>query len=95
MCSAELGFHHSAFTFGQESHVHQSSINGTLIPPGALIGIIQKGLQYVEVETSITEVCVKWKNSFSTFWCVGWKSFRREANSAALASGRISPRVYV
>lgn len=70
MCSTELGFHHSAFTFGQESHVHQSSINGTLIPPGALIGIIQKGLQYVEVETSITEVCIKWKNSFSTFWCV-------------------------
>ncbi|XP_065887683.1 F-box-like/WD repeat-containing protein TBL1X [Dysidea avara] len=51
----ESGFHHSAFTFGQESHVHQCSINGTLIPPGALIGIIQKGLQYVEVETSITE----------------------------------------
>ena len=56
--AACAGFHHSAFTFGQESHVHQSSINGTLIPPGALIGIIQKGLQYVEVETSITEVSI-------------------------------------
>lgn len=64
MYLAGPGFHHSAFTFGQESHVNQSTINGTQIPPGALIGIIQKGLQYVEVETSITEVGVYWKHSF-------------------------------
>ncbi len=52
----ESGFQHSAFTFGLESHIHQTSINGTIIPPGALISIIQKGLQYVEAEVSITEV---------------------------------------
>lgn len=52
-----IGFQHSAFTFGLESHVHQSGINGTLVPPGALISVIQKGLQYVEAEVSITEVC--------------------------------------
>ena len=50
------GFQHSAFTFGLESHIHQTSINGTLIPPGALISVLQKGLQYVEAEVSITEV---------------------------------------
>ena len=50
------GFQHSAFTFGLESHIHQTTINGTVIPPGALISVLQKGLQYVEAEVSITEV---------------------------------------
>ena len=52
----ESGFQHSAFTFGLESHVHHTSINGTMVPPGALISVLQKGLQYVEAEISITEV---------------------------------------
>lgn len=51
----ESGFQHSAFTFGLEAHVHQSSINGSAIPPGALIAVLQKGLQYVEAEVSIAE----------------------------------------
>lgn len=51
-----LGFSHSAFTFGIESHISQSNINGALVPPAALISIIQKGLQYVEAEVSINEV---------------------------------------
>ena len=50
------GFQHAAFTFGLESHVHQTSINGTVIPPGALISMLQKGLEYMEAEASITEV---------------------------------------
>lgn len=50
------GFSHSAFTFGIESHISQSNINGTLVPPAALISILQKGLQYVEAEISINEV---------------------------------------
>ncbi|KAL0199875.1 hypothetical protein M9458_003062, partial [Cirrhinus mrigala] len=48
-------FSHSAFTFGIESHISQSNINGALVPPAALISIIQKGLQYVEAEVSINE----------------------------------------
>uniref|UniRef100_A0ACB8FBF5 Uncharacterized protein n=1 Tax=Sphaerodactylus townsendi TaxID=933632 RepID=A0ACB8FBF5_9SAUR len=51
-----VGFSHSAFTFGIESHISQSNINGALVPPAALISIIQKGLQYVEAEVSINEV---------------------------------------
>ncbi|XP_038049958.1 F-box-like/WD repeat-containing protein TBL1XR1 [Patiria miniata] len=51
----ESGFSHSAFTFGIESHISQSNINGALVPPAALISIIQKGLQYVEAEISINE----------------------------------------
>ncbi|BFZ00441.1 hypothetical protein BsWGS_03480 [Bradybaena similaris] len=51
----ESGFLHSAFTFGIESHISQSNINGALVPPAALLNIIQKGLQYTEAEISIGE----------------------------------------
>lgn len=56
LLSLAAGFSHSAFTFGIESHISQSNINGTLVPPAALISILQKGLQYVEAEISINEV---------------------------------------
>lgn len=51
----ESGFVHSAYTFGIESHISQSNINGALVPPAALLSIIQKGLQYTEAEISIGE----------------------------------------
>ncbi|PIK62716.1 putative F-box-like/WD repeat-containing protein TBL1XR1 [Apostichopus japonicus] len=51
----ESGFTHSAFTFGIESHISQSNINGALVPPAALISVIQKGLQFVEAEISVNE----------------------------------------
>lgn len=50
-----LGFQHSAYTFGIESHISQSNINGALVPPAALLSILQKGLQYTEAEISIGE----------------------------------------
>lgn len=50
-----IGFQHSAYTFGIESHISQSNINGALVPPAALLSIIQKGLQYTEAEISIGE----------------------------------------
>ncbi|KAJ8310702.1 hypothetical protein KUTeg_012567, partial [Tegillarca granosa] len=50
-----IGFVHSAYTFGIESHISQSNINGALVPPAALLNIIQKGLQYTEAEISISE----------------------------------------
>eukprot|EP00074_Homo_sapiens_P054360 XP_005262629.1 F-box-like/WD repeat-containing protein TBL1Y isoform X3 [Homo sapiens] len=55
LSSLAAGFSHSAFTFGIESHISQSNINGTLVPPSALISILQKGLQYVEAEISINK----------------------------------------
>jgi len=51
----ESGFGHSAFVFGQESHISQSNINGALVPPRALISIVQKGLLYVEAEIATGE----------------------------------------
>ena len=49
------GFTHSAFVFGIESHISQSNINGALVPPAALLTILQKGLLYTEVELSLGE----------------------------------------
>lgn len=49
------GFQHSAYLFGIESHISQSNINGALVPPAALLSILQKGLQYTEAEISIGE----------------------------------------
>ncbi|CAF1405261.1 unnamed protein product, partial [Didymodactylos carnosus] len=46
-------FVHSAYLFGLESHIAQTSINGSIIPPGALLSLIQKGLYYTEAELSI------------------------------------------
>lgn len=51
----ESGFQHSAYLFGTESHIANSNINGSLVPPAALLSIIQKGLQYTEAEIAITE----------------------------------------
>ena len=50
-----IGFLHSAYMFGIESHISQSNINGALVPPAALLSIIQKGLQYTEAEISVGE----------------------------------------
>ena len=49
----ESGFTHSAYVFGMESHVQSSNINGSIVPPAALLSIIQKGLQYTEAEVLV------------------------------------------
>lgn len=51
----ESGFTHAAYTFGIESHISHTNINGSVVPPAALLNIIQKGLQYTEAEISIAE----------------------------------------
>lgn len=51
----ESGFGHSAFTFGCESMVAKSNINGAKIPPGELVNLVQKGIMYTELEQSVTE----------------------------------------
>ncbi|CAF5175962.1 unnamed protein product, partial [Rotaria sp. Silwood1] len=46
-------FVHSSYLFGLESHIVQTSINANIVPPGALLSLIQKGLYYTEAELSI------------------------------------------
>lgn len=50
------GFIHAAFTLGYEAGIHKGGIDGNLVPPGALITIVQKGLQYIELEANTDEV---------------------------------------
>lgn len=48
-----LGYVHSAFVFGYESHVNKSKIDGSQIPPGALLSFMQRGVNFVEIEESL------------------------------------------
>ncbi|PSS36049.1 F-box-like/WD repeat-containing protein [Actinidia chinensis var. chinensis] len=50
----ESGFTHSAFALGYEAGINKSSIDGNLVPPGALITFVQKGLQYIEMEANLS-----------------------------------------
>lgn len=50
------GFTHSAFAFGYEAGINKSTIDGNLVPPGALVTFVQKGLQYLELEANLTSV---------------------------------------
>lgn len=51
----ESGFSHSAFTFAHESLTARSVVADAEVPPGALVSFLQKGLQYVEVESHLQE----------------------------------------
>ena len=51
----ESGFTHAAFTFAYESLVMKSSVASAEVPPGALISLLQKGLQYVDIEAHLNE----------------------------------------
>lgn len=50
----ESGFTHSAFAFGYEAGINSSMIDGNLVPPGALVRFVQKGLQYLELESNLS-----------------------------------------
>jgi len=51
----ENGFPHSAFIFGSESLAESTNISASQMPPGALITLLQKSLQYMKLEKSIIE----------------------------------------
>ncbi|CAA0832651.1 WD-40 repeat family protein [Striga hermonthica] len=50
----ESGFTHSAFALGYEAGINKSTIDGNLVPPGALVTFIQKGIQYLELEANLS-----------------------------------------
>mmetsp|Transcript_38573 Transcript_38573/g.82191 ORF Transcript_38573/g.82191 Transcript_38573/m.82191 type:complete len:511 (-) Transcript_38573:228-1760(-) len=51
----ESGFRHAAYTFGCESLVAKSNINGAKIAPGELVNLVQKGIMYTELERSVAD----------------------------------------
>ncbi|KAK6923101.1 LIS1 homology motif [Dillenia turbinata] len=50
----ESGFTHSAFALGYEAAINKCTIDSNLVPPGALITFVQKGLQYLEMEANLS-----------------------------------------
>ena len=52
------GFTHAAFTFGYEAGINKCSIDGNLVPSGALVTFVQKGLQYFEMEANLSNVSI-------------------------------------
>ncbi|KAI8985989.1 WD40-repeat-containing domain protein [Pilobolus umbonatus] len=51
----ESGFRHTSFAFQYESQIEKSSFCDAQIQPGALINIIHKGLQFMEIEAHMNE----------------------------------------
>ncbi|XP_027344964.1 WD40 repeat-containing protein HOS15-like isoform X2 [Abrus precatorius] len=61
----ESGFTHSAFTFGYEAGINKCPIDGNLVPPGALVTFVQKGLQYFEMEANLSNCDADLEEDFS------------------------------
>ncbi|KAL6220366.1 hypothetical protein ACLB2K_008122 [Fragaria x ananassa] len=61
----ESGFTHSAFALGYEAGINKCTIDGNLIPPGALIMFVQKGLQYLEMEANLNNSDAEVDEDFS------------------------------
>ena len=57
--ATRLGFSHTAFSFAYESQVSSLGPSEADVPPGALISIIQKGLQYMDLESHLEVRCRK------------------------------------
>ena len=51
----ELGFEHTAFSFGCESKIPMKNIAKREIPPGSLVYLIQKGIMYAQMEAAADE----------------------------------------
>jgi hypothetical protein len=68
----ESGFSHSAFSFFHESTIPRSNINGAHVPPGALISLLQRGLQYKEMEIHLNEVPALHVFLSFSYQGVGW-----------------------
>lgn len=45
-----LGFRHTAYTFGFESNVLSAGIDGSSVPRGALVSLLQKAVLFAEAE---------------------------------------------
>jgi transducin (beta)-like 1 len=62
----ESGFRHSAFTFGHESLLARTSVVDTDLPYGSLVGLLQKGMQYAEIERQVNEAGVEGEHDHTT-----------------------------
>ena len=81
----ESGFRHSAFTFGHESLLARTSVVDADLPYGSLVGLLQKGIQYVEIERQVSEGGVEASHDHST-------SLEQDAKVTDTTSESSSPR---
>lgn len=51
-----VGFDHTAFIFAHESMIDQVKVNDDQVKPGALISLLQKSIQYMELESHVKDV---------------------------------------
>lgn len=66
-----IGFEHTAFIFSHESMIDQVKVEDDQVKPGALISLLQKSLQYMELEAHVNDVMkfetvahsVEWRGS--------------------------------
>ncbi|KAI8911606.1 WD40-repeat-containing domain protein [Gorgonomyces haynaldii] len=49
----ESGFQHSTFAFQYETAIHRQEFKNSNVKPGMLISLLQKGLQFLQVETHL------------------------------------------
>ncbi|XP_010550346.1 PREDICTED: F-box-like/WD repeat-containing protein TBL1XR1 [Tarenaya hassleriana] len=63
----ESGFTHSAFALGYEAGINKCNIDGNMVPPGALIRFVQKGMQYLEMEANLSNSDAEMEEDFSFF----------------------------
>eukprot|EP00983_Pelagomonas_calceolata_P023094 727225-Pelagomonas_calceolata.AAC.10 len=47
------GFTHTAFSFAHESGVTNAPVDPNNVAPGTLIALVQKGMQYLELEANV------------------------------------------
>ncbi|KAK2967649.1 hypothetical protein RJ640_030520, partial [Escallonia rubra] len=60
------GFTHSAFALGYEAGINKCPVDGNLVPPGALVTFVQKGLQYLEMEANLSNSDTDLDEDFSS-----------------------------
>ncbi|EFC44970.1 predicted protein [Naegleria gruberi] len=90
----ESGFKHSAFSFASESNVQSCGIRGAEVPPGALISFLQKGIQYLEVETKLrnkSDQQVQFDTVFEMLLPDVPKENLKETNSSSNSSNPTNP----
>ncbi|KAF2530858.1 hypothetical protein F2Q70_00031159 [Brassica cretica] len=63
----ESGFTHAAFTLGYEAGINKCNIDGNMVPLGALVKFVQKGLQYMEMEANLSNGAADIDEDFSFF----------------------------
>lgn len=54
--NCHTGYTHSAFTFSNEGSIGKQRYNTDSVSTGALVHLLQRGMQYMELEANLAEV---------------------------------------